>query len=753
MRSPLHRLPTLGAKVTAIIGLISGLAVLFVSGWSGARSYQHLREQNIETVVSQARIVATYSSAAFAFGDRETAAETLAALRVVDGVERAYLIDRQGKVLADFTPTGVPSPPPRLYGNGRWARPGGFVFVTPVEDRAGLHGRLQVEVRTAALRREALLAALQAALLSIGAIAFAIVLGRKLHPLFTQPILRLEAAAQRVRDTGDFSTRVPVQDHDELGRLTEAFNEMLGRIEHHERALRAAHEEAEASREQLALATDAADIRLWDVDLVAQTLYWPMPVKRMFGILTDRPVSMDDFFAGLHPDDRDRVAEAFASAVDPERRAVYDTEYRTIGRDDGVLRWVAAKGRGLFDAEGRCVRVIGTAIDITRRKADEQALRDSEEQLRLADRRKDEFLAMLAHELRNPLAPIATASALLARVGSDPHKVQQASELIGRQVRHMTALVDDLLDVSRVTRGLIDIERIDVELRAVVQAAIEQARPLIELRHHALDVELPDADLWVRGDRTRLVQSVVNLVNNAAKYTPPGGRVAIALQRSGEYARIVVEDTGIGIGAELLPHVFQLFVQGERTPDRSQGGLGIGLALVHALVELHGGNIRAESEGPVRGSRFVIELPLIARRTRDAAATQAVPLSGRSLRVLVADDNADAADSMRELLVDAGHDVAVAYAGAQAIDLARDRPFDVFILDIGLPDMTGYVLAEKIKEGGVAAHAQFIAATGYGQQQDRAASKAAGFHHHLVKPVDPRQLLELLDRAAVPVVT
>jgi PAS domain S-box-containing protein len=749
VRNPLRRLRSVGTKVTWIIVLVSGIAVTAVSALAGIRSYQHLRAQSIETVASQARIVATFSSAAFAFWDRETAEEVLLALREVPGVERAYLTDRRGRQLADFSRTPEAArASPVLRPLGRWDVPGGYVHVVPVADRAGVHGRLQVEVRHGELRKEALAAALQSGLLSLAAIVLALALARTLHPLLTRPILRLEQAAQRVRDTGDYATRVPVEGEDELARLTEAFNEMLARIEHHETALRTAHQLTEESREQLELATDAADIGLWDVDLVADTLYWPPRVKRMFGISADRPVTMADFYQGLHPEDRERVTAAFATALDAGQRAIYDVEYRTIGREDGRTRWVAAKGRGLFDVDGRCVRVIGTAIDITARKASEQALRESEEQLRQADRRKDEFLAMLAHELRNPLAPISTASALLGRVADDPAKVQQASELIGRQVRHMTALVDDLLDVSRVTRGLIELEPTDVEMRGVVQSAIEQARPVIEVRQHRLDVEVAGDDIWVRGDRTRLVQSVANLLNNAAKYTPPGGRITLRLQRVADDVLLDVEDTGIGIGPDLLPSVFDLFVQGERTPDRSQGGLGIGLALVRALVDLHGGRIHARSDGPGCGSRFTIALPASARRTAGGATAAPGAARPSCLSVLVADDNVDAADSMSALLTEFGHSVDVAYTGTAAIACAASRPFDVYILDIGLPDMMGYQLIDRIKSAGVGEDAFFVAATGYGQQHDRDATRAAGFHRHLIKPVDPAHLLELLDRRA-----
>ncbi|WP_229792477.1 ATP-binding protein [Cognatilysobacter bugurensis] len=725
---------------------MSGVAVAVVSGWAGVRNYRHLQQQSAATVASQAEIVATYSSAAFAFGDRELARETLEALRAVQGLQRAYLIDRHGGLLAAFDPSGEPAPLPKNYRAGRWSVPGGFVLVMPVHDRAGLHGRLQIEVRDTALRREALMGALQTALLSLLAMLFAVWIGRRLQPLLTEPIVRLERAAQHVRDTGDYSTRVPVQDDDELGRLSAAFNEMLRHIERQQEALLAAQLRAEESKEQLELATEAADIGLWDVDLVANTLFWPPRVKAMFGIAAERPVTMDDFYQGLHPEDRESVTAAFASAADPVRRAVYDVDYRTVGRDDGVIRWVAAKGRAVFDANGRCVRVIGTAIDVTTRKANERALRESEERLRDADRRKDEFLAMLAHELRNPLAPIATASALLEHLSHDPGKVRSASQVIGRQVRHMSSLVDDLLDVSRVTRGLIDIERANVELRDVVHAALEQARPLMDTRGHTLTVDTPHSEVWVAGDRTRLIQSVANLLNNAAKYTPAGGKVAIALRPEQMSATISVEDSGIGMNSALLPRVFDLFVQGERTPDRSQGGLGIGLALVHALVTRHGGTIVASSAGLGQGSCFAMTLPTIVPRTGTPHPMPALALNQLQRRVLVVDDNVDAADSLVQWLSVMGHDVHVAYDGAHALALATGQTFDMYILDIGLPDMTGIELLSQLRLNTATDDALFVAATGYGQAEDRAATMAAGFHHHLVKPLDPSVLAVIIEQ-------
>ena len=511
--------------------------------------------------------------------------------------------------------------------------------------------------------------------------------------------------------------------------------------------LQRAQEALRVNEEQLRLAVEAADVGLWDVEVVAGTLFWSPRVKAMFGISSDRPVSMDDFYAGLHPDDRDAVTVAFVAACDPVQRAFYDVEYRAIGAEDNLTRWVSAKGRGIFDNEGRCRRVIGTAINISTRKASEVALQESEERLRESDRRKDEFLAMLAHELRNPLAPIATSTALLARSLEKPDVVRRASEVIDRQVRHMTVLVDDLLDVSRVTKGLIEIDRTPVALKSIVHSALEQARPLLEARGHAVVLRLPAAEAWVVGDQTRLVQTIANLLNNAAKYTPPGGHVTISLEADAIEARLAILDNGRGIEAALLPYVFDLFMQAERSPDRSQGGLGIGLALVKALVRLHGGTIDATSKGLAQGSEFTIRLP-VTKQPKTASDSSAPALvAGRALRILVTDDNVDAAETLAALLELDGHEVYVAFTAAAAISEAQLSGFDVCILDIGLPDMTGLELARALRGISTTHAAVFVAATGYGQASDRAATAAAGFDHHLVKPIEPETVLRLIGAA------
>jgi CheY-like chemotaxis protein/two-component sensor histidine kinase len=329
----------------------------------------------------------------------------------------------------------------------------------------------------------------------------------------------------------------------------------------------------------------------------------------------------------------------------------------------------------------------------------------------------------------------------------DAVRHRKAVAIIDRQVRHMTELVDDLLDVSRVTRGLVELELVPTDLKRVVAAAVEQARPLMASRSHALHVHA-GADAVVLGDVTRLIQSVVNLLSNAAKYTPRGGKIDVSVAVQDAQASIVVADNGSGIGPELLPHVFDMFTQAVRTPDRSEGGLGIGLTLVKSLVEAHGGSVRAESDGVGKGSRFTVCLPAL----QQPATAQSVPAgelarSVRRSRILLVDDNVDAAETLGELLALMGHEVRISFDGQRAIETAAEFYPDIFILDVGLPDMNGYELAHRLRVLAPSAEALFIALSGYGQEHDRVLSRSAGFHHHLVKPVELERLGQILDSA------
>ena len=359
---------------------------------------------------------------------------------------------------------------------------------------------------------------------------------------------------------------------------------------------------------------------------------------------------------------------------------------------------------------------------------------------------KDEFLAMLAHELRNPLAPITSAAQLLRLPEVNEGLRLKASNIISRQVRHMTELVDDLLDVSRVTRGLVKLENEILDLNKVAIAAVEQARPHIEERQHALSVDLPSDPVPVEGDRTRLVQVLVNLLNNSAKYTPPGGRIALTVVNDDASALVSVRDNGSGIDAQLLPHVFDLFTQADRAPDRSQGGLGIGLALVKSIVRMHNGQVAAHSDGPQRGTTMTVTLPRAQAEVGQVVRAGEGSDEARPLTVTVVDDNLDAGHSLAVLLRAHGHTVHVHEDAASTL-AGADPATQVFILDIGLPDMTGYELARRLRRIPAHAGAVFVALTGYGQQRDRDLSHQAGFGHHLVKPVEIGKLTQILAAA------
>ena len=360
-------------------------------------------------------------------------------------------------------------------------------------------------------------------------------------------------------------------------------------------------------------------------------------------------------------------------------------------------------------------------------------------------RRKDEFLAMLSHELRNPLSAITNAVEILDRQNDEPTQ-QKARTIIRRQVGHLVVLVNDLLEVTRVLSGRIQLHQEELDLRGIVQRALETTRDLFEQRKHELNVTLPEEPVWLMGDALRLEEVIVNLLNNAAKYTPEGGHVSLSLNKEGEDAVVRVKDTGVGIGPDLLPQVFDLFTQAKRTLDRSQGGLGVGLTVVRKLVEMHGGTTEAHSSGLGQGSEFIVRLPiLLSPLRRDTVSSAERAQSTQAWRVLVVDDNVDSADSIASLLESSGHDVKVAYSAEKALEMATDYQPEIMLLDIGLPEMDGYEVAKRLRQNPQLKDLRLIALTGYGQDSDRQRSREAGFDAHVVKPVDWRNLSELLE--------
>jgi len=416
---------------------------------------------------------------------------------------------------------------------------------------------------------------------------------------------------------------------------------------------------------------------------------------------------------------------------------------RIGGEVEGVIEFFS---QDVEEPDAALLQVVGTmgvqlGQLLERRRAEEalqrsqQDLAERVEQLAESDRRKDEFLAMLAHELRNPLAPIAAAAEILGDVEGADTTVQRAREILDRQVQHMVKLIDDLLDVSRISRRKVQLELADVDLTTVVEHALEVSQGLIDSRNHKLELSLPDEPVLLRADLTRLAQALANLLNNAAKYTEPGGRIRLGAELRADELCIRVSDDGMGIDAELLPHVFDLFFQSATTPDRTHGGLGIGLTLVRTLVEMHGGQVSAASAGRGHGSEFTIRLPARRGTPRRAGPTADSAPATRALRVLLVEDNADSADAFAHLLRRRGHETYVARDGIQGLEEARLLRPDVVLLDIGLPGLDGFEVARRLREGGDAEGMLLVAMTGYGQRSDRQRAREAGFDHHLVKPV------------------
>ena len=504
------------------------------------------------------------------------------------------------------------------------------------------------------------------------------------------------------------------------------------------------------SEERFELAGSAARVFAWEVDIDSERVAMGERLPEMLGF--DPPLTASAFLRAVHPEDRDHAVRQYQRAV--AGVAPLHVELRVLHPVSGRVHWLRCEGVVLRHADGRPHALAGVTVDVTRR-------REAEEALRQANQRKNEFLATLAHELRNPLAPLRNGLEILRRdpVLSADAPLAAVREMMGRQVDTLARLVDDLLEVARISRGAIELRRQPSDLAAVLDAAVERSRPLVDEMHHALHIVVPRPGPWLLVDPVRIAQVVSNLLNNAAKYTDPGGSILLWVEQPEDGSLLVrVRDTGVGIPPDMLGEVFALFAQVDRRCGRTQGGLGIGLSLADQLVRLHGGHVEAHSAGTGHGSEFVVHLPA-SLRCAPAQATGAAPwrnsaggapapaFSGRPCRTLVVDDNRDAADSLRTMLQLMGAEVEAAYDGASALQLAHRFCPEAIVLDIGMPGMDGYEVARAIRQDPALHHVRLVALTGWGQETDRSRAREAGFDHHLVKPVDVDALQRVLDCA------
>jgi len=504
------------------------------------------------------------------------------------------------------------------------------------------------------------------------------------------------------------------------------------------------------------LATEATAVGIWEWNVLTNAIRWDAQLFRIYGIEPTQNgfVDYSDWSRAVLPEDlleNEQILQDTVRNCGNSRR-----DFRILRRSDGEQRDIQAVETVRTNAQGQAEWVVGTNLDVTTRKRLEEDLRVTAAELSEADHRKDEFLAMLAHELRNPLAPVRTGLEVLRLHGGSSREIQKATSMMTRQIEQMVRLVDDLLDVSRISTGKIELRKERVELATIIELASEAARPQCESRRHQLTVSQPPQPIFLQADSARLVQVVGNLLTNACKFTNDGGQISLTVQSVGgsdsglpEEAIIRVRDNGIGIRADQMPRVFQMFVQLDSSLEKSVSGLGIGLALVKNLVEMHNGNVEVHSDGIGQGSEFVIHLPVIQDTPASGSASPTPSIEGKQsaplMRVLVVDDNVDAADALEMLLQMTGYETQTANDGLQAVEAARTFHPDVVLLDIGLPKLNGHEVARHIRAQPWGQNMVLVALTGWGQDADRQRTLAAGFNAHLVKPVNLQVLEQMLE--------
>jgi len=502
--------------------------------------------------------------------------------------------------------------------------------------------------------------------------------------------------------------------------------------------LRSTQVELRDSEERFRELAENIDDVFWVLSNLNQVLYISPAYEKMWQrSIQNLRSHPDDWLDGVHEEDRQRVEKSFLAILQHHK---YDEEFRIL-QPGGLVTWVRDRAYAVKNSSHEIYRIVRITHDISIEKNAEHALRE-------ADKNKNTFLATLAHELRNPLAPIRNAVAIMQQVDDGSGEIhKKAREVIIRQVDHLAHLVDDLLDVARISQGKIILKKSRVELQTVIQAAAEAAKPFLDERTHNFDLMMPDEEIWADVDTVRLGQCIGNLLHNAAKFTPVGGRIALKAESRGEVARISIEDNGIGISASTLPQLFDLFAQGEVAADQVQDGLGIGLSLTKKLIELHEGKISVQSAGTGHGSIFSIEVP-ISTAANDQPEKTVLPSpskkSGESLRILVVDDNKDSREMTAILLSAMGHEVFEAPDALAAIELAKQNILDAVISDIGLPKIDGYHIARALRSEPTLAGLRLVALTGYGALHDQRKSKEAGFDRHFVKPANMDEVVSYL---------
>ncbi len=681
---------------------------------------------------TEAAILSLAVQPALSFNDRENAQRNLDALQARASIRAVAIYGADGALFAEYVRPGVTASPSRVPALGPGAHiDGGSVALTrPIIQGGEVLGTIYLRAHYDVSGRVRAYLSVLLAVMVIGLVA-ALLASSWLHRVVSQPMESMANAARQIVEQRDYSFRATRTTHDEIGVVVDAFNGMLDEVQSRSRAL-------ETSEKLYRAIGESINYGVWVTDEYGRAIYISDSFLKLVGLTMERAAN-DGWTSALHPDDIEDTLEAWKKCA--RIGTSWYREHRVMGAD-GRYHHILAHGVPIHDASGQIQRWAGINLDISRLKNTERALLE-------ADRRKDEFLATLAHELRNPLAPIRNAVRILDSDAADDRQRKWGREVIARQVQRMALLLDDLLDVSRITRGQLELRKDYVDLKSVVSVAVETARPLLDAKRHQLSINLPAENVRLEADPLRLSQVIGNLLTNAAKYTDPEGHIELDARLANTELLISIRDNGIGLSEEVMPSLFTMFSQVNSAIDRAEGGLGIGLALVKGLVALHGGRVEVRSDGLGRGSEFVVHLPgkLIApegARAEEPSHGAANASAVRRDRLLVVDDNRDAAESLALVLRFMGYEVSIAYGGAEALDVAaRERP-RAAIIDIGMPGMSGHELARRMRREAWGRNAVLVALTGWGQDADKQAALAAGFDDHLTKPVDPDTVEALL---------
>ncbi|MBE7940876.1 MULTISPECIES: ATP-binding protein [Ramlibacter] len=731
---------SIGRKLNRILALTTVIALLIAGAAIGALELRSRIHSIEDDLIAQADVLALSNLAALEFDDRRAAGENLSVLRAKPDVLVAAVYDARGQLFASYVSSAVELLPPPRAAPAPVQIDGEFVRVwRPIVSRSGRAGSLYLQAQHRLVPRAFEYAGILLVILG-GSLAAALLIAHRMQRVITGPVLSMNAVARRVSAERNFDLRVSRTSDDEIGDLADTLNAMLDELGARSRSLESAVAALRASDERYQLVVRGSSAGLWDWDMATDTMFFAPRLRTLLGYSEQEfPDRADSLRGVMHDDDRPAIRAALDQHLADGLPFTVECRLRV---KSGEWRWFQLTGMSERDAQGRAVRMAGSVIDVTERKRVEQALQES-------NRAKDEFIATLAHELRNPLAPLRTGLEILNRSGSVSPAAERVRQTMQRQLAHMVRLIDDLLDISRISSGKIHLSPSRVHLSDAVASAVEISRPIIDERGHRLEIELPPREIEMMADGTRVAQALGNLLHNAAKYTPEGGRIRLSARQEAAWAVIEIEDSGVGIPADMLEGVFSLFTQVGRTLHSAQGGLGIGLYLVRSLVELHGGSVVAASPGVGQGSTFTVRLPCLPQTAEAAPASDGAGpvLSHADLRVLVADDNVDAAETLATLLEMTGCTTRRVHDGNSVLPAAREFVPDLVLLDIGLPDIPGYEVARRLRGDPVVGGVHLVAVTGWGTEGDRRRTADAGFDEHLTKPVEFAAVESILLRA------